>query len=156
MITLKKYSPVYRDALMSFHLSKEDGQYTALPKDILDETLENPNKTSVIILKNLNPVGFFVLHQGNEISDFISPNETLLIRALSIDNQHHRQGIGFKTMMLVNQFVEENFSGIRQLALAVNMKNHKAIGMYIKAGYTEDHRRMGLKGEQLVLTKKIN
>ncbi len=156
MIELKKYAPIYRDRLILFHLSEEDKQYTGLPKDILDETLENPNKTGVIILKDHNPVGFFVLHQGKEISDFITPNETMLIRALSIDSQHHRQGIGFKTMMLVNQFVEENFPGIRRLALAVNMKNQKAIDMYLKAGYTEDHRRMGLKGEQFVLTKKIN
>lgn len=155
MIKLKEYKPMYKSALMNFHLDEADKKYTALPSTILKSTLENPNKTAVVILKNDVPAGFFVLHQGEEIREYIDPENTLLIRALSIDSAYHRQGIGLQSMSLLSEFVRTSFPNIRKLALAVNMKNEKAQGLYLKAGYKEDHRRMGLKGEQMVMVKEI-
>ncbi len=155
MIKLKKYNDTYNSALMAFHLNNEDGKYTALPSDALDLALKNPDRTAIVILKDETPTGFFVLHQGQEIREYITPKNTLLIRALSINTKYHRQGIGFQAMTQLDQFVQIHFPSIKRLALAVNMKNEKAIRLYLKAGYTEDHRRMGLKGEQMVMIKEI-
>jgi RimJ/RimL family protein N-acetyltransferase len=155
MIKLKKYNHIYRSALMSFHLNDEDVKHTALPSKVLDLTLENPSKTAVVILKDEQPTGFFVLHSGQEISEYIDPENTLLIRALSIDSKYHRQGIGFNAMTLMDQFVKAHFQSVKKLALAVNLKNEKARNLYLKAGYSEDHRRMGPKGEQRVMVKEI-
>ncbi len=156
MIKLIKYHEKYRDALMAFHLSNEDSKYTALPNAVLDETLSNEHKTAVVILKDDSVAGFFVLHAGSEIQEYIDPANTLLVRALSIDSKYHRQGIGFTAMHMLSQFVLEHFKGKKTLALAVNLKNEKAQRLYFKAGYTEDHRRMGLKGEQMVLVKSVS
>ena len=50
MITIKKYEEKYKSDLYRFYLDSEDGKYTALPKQTLEMTLMNPNKTAIVIL----------------------------------------------------------------------------------------------------------
>lgn len=156
MITLEKMKEEHYETLKNFYLNSENIKYTILPKEILDITKKNPNKTGVVILKDKLPVGFFVLHVGHEIDEFIDSNQRVLLRSYSIDEKYHRQGIATKSMLLLDDFIHEHLEGIRQIVLAVNMKNKKAIGLYQKTGFNESHRRMGKKGEQMVMIRAIN
>lgn len=155
MIKLKEYKSKYKDALMLFHLNNEDGKYTILPIKALESTFSNPNKTAVVVMKESIPVGFFILHIGGKISEFINSKNTILIRSLSIDDKYHRQGIATEAMLQVDDFIRDKYSHINRIALAVNMKNPKAIDLYFKAGYKEDHKQLGIKGEQMILIKNL-
>ncbi|MFE4710781.1 nucleotidyltransferase family protein [Paenibacillus sp. NPDC056722] len=152
-ISLALYQDQYKEALFRFYLPEEQEQFTGMPADTLEEALADENRMAVVILEGERPVGFFILHGGDGISDFYpNPFGALLLRAFLIDYAHQGKGYAKTALLLLPQFVRMHFPTVREVVLAVNERNLPAERLYSQAGFV-DHgmRRTGERGLQKIL-----
>lgn len=156
MVKIVSYDETYREALMAVELEDDDRQFTGLPHEILDLSINDENRHPVVMLYGKRAVGLFILHKGNEIRQFYDDDHAILLRALSLDKKYHRRGIAYESMKLLNDYVKRHFQDIDKIVLAVNNKNIKAMNLYIKCNF-EDRgiTRQGAYGEQKILIKSI-
>ncbi|GGH87237.1 RimJ/RimL family protein N-acetyltransferase [Pullulanibacillus pueri] len=154
-VSLEGYQPKYREVLESFVLSEEQTQFTALPIEKLQESMDEAQK--VVILADQRPVGFFVLQEGEEVLNYTKNAKALLLRAFSINFSEQRKGYAKMAMQVLPEFVSKHFSRADEVVLAVNEKNNAAQQLYKKAGFLDQgKRRMGRNGRQLVLHLPIS
>jgi RimJ/RimL family protein N-acetyltransferase len=117
----------------------------------------DPSRYPIVILVEGDPVGFFVLHEGEGISTFTDNPNAILVRAFSINHKHQGKGYAKMAMLGLPNFVKKNFTTIEEIVLAVNAKNIAARGMYLKAGYIDKGiRREGSIGMQYLLHNDLN
>ena len=63
-ITVQVYEEKYRQSLYDFKLSERQQIYSSLPKDVLDDAINDEDRIPNIALNDEGEVvGFFVLHQ---------------------------------------------------------------------------------------------
>lgn len=65
-IRLALYHEQYDQDLDDFALRGDQLQFTAMPADVIDEAIQNPDKDPMVILHEEKPVGFFILHKNSE------------------------------------------------------------------------------------------
>ena len=88
-ITIQLFEEQYRDALYHFKLSERQRIYSSLPKEVLDDALEDKNREANIVLNDQNEViGFFVLHQHYQHEGYDTPKEVIYVRSLSINEAY--------------------------------------------------------------------
>lgn len=158
MIELKKYQERFFDALISYQLDEIQSNFTRDFNYCINERqdLKDPQKTVVTILFDKYPVGFFVLDVGKDKYRYTDNPASVLIRSLSVNPEYQGRGIGKEAMKLVTKFVADNFKGIEEIVLAVNLKNENAYWVYRKADFKDDGKVVeGRFGPQHVLTKKL-
>lgn len=152
MIQLVFFEEKHKAQLFDFQLPPDQHQFTGLPREVLDLSIEDTNRYPIVIVNGEEAVGFFVLHQGIDISPFSTNPQAILLRALSINILHQGKGYGKKAMKLVPQFVKRNFPQVNEIVLAVNEKNLGAKKMYDSAGFIDQgEKRMGKIGSQYLL-----
>ncbi|WP_134684953.1 GNAT family N-acetyltransferase [Brevibacillus migulae] len=151
-VTLCFYRPEHSAGLSAFYLPEEQKQFTALPAEVLSESLRDSNRHPVVITAGEKPVGFFVLHHGKEIGPFTSNERALLLRAFSIDHVHQGMGYAKAAMLLLPAFTAKHFPDLTEIVLAVNARNLAAKRLYEKTGFQDKGiTRMGKNGLQHVL-----
>ena len=105
-ITIQLFEEQYRDALYHFKLSERQRIYSSLPKEVLDDALEDKNREANIVLNDQNEViGFFVLHQHYQHEGYDTPKEVIYVRSLSINEAYQGHGYGTKMMMTLPEYV---------------------------------------------------
>lgn len=110
----------------------------------------------ITILLDNQPIGLFVLDYGNDKFEMTANENALLLRSLSINPLYQGKGYGKVAMLLIDNFVKENFLTINELVLAVNFKNKAAYDLYVKVGYIDDGlQREWHNGMQHLLKKKL-
>ena len=152
-VELKHYSSEYLDVLNSFELPEEQGQFTALPRKIL-EVKEGLHR--IVILSENEPVGFFLLHSTERVKEYSDNPKAMLLTALSVN--HAKQGNGYakQAMLLLSDFVKSEFPYCDEIILVVNHKNVPAQRLYVKVGFNDTgKRKMGPIGEQLVMSLSL-
>jgi len=155
-ITLSFYQEKYRQALMDFYLPAEKERYTYLPKEVLDLSIDDKDKHPVVVLLNDIPVGFFGLHLGEEVLDYIKNPKAILLRYFSINHPHSGKGYAKETLRLLPDFVKSNFPEVDEIVLAVNQKNFTAQRLYDKSNFKDTGiRRVSPKGPQFILSYKL-
>ncbi|WP_418040978.1 hypothetical protein [Paenibacillus xylanilyticus] len=92
VIRLTEYHEKYDEALANFSLTGEQFSFTALPAEVIEEAISNPDKVPIVILKEETPVGFFILHKKSEYAEGKKYSNAILIRALSITLEHQGRG----------------------------------------------------------------
>lgn len=151
-IRLVSYEKQYYQALTHFMLKKEQMDFTAMPAEVIEEAVTNPDKDPVVILCGAVPVGFFVLHKGSE---YVEPAESdckILIRALSISMEHQGKGYALEAMKRLPAWVRKFHPEMNEIILAVNEANQAARQLYLKSGFLDlGVRRMGRHGMQYIL-----
>ncbi|BAB07523.1 GNAT family N-acetyltransferase [Halalkalibacterium halodurans] len=152
MITLSFVEQQHLSVLCNFSLPPEQLPFTSLPVDALRACEEDPTRTPIVILADQEPVGFFVLHEGEATKAYIEEEGLLLIRSLAIDEKQQGKGYGKKAMLLLPAFVTVHWPNIRELFLVVNERNAAAKQLYTRVGF-EDRglRRVGPIGPQRIL-----
>ncbi|MDR0132719.1 GNAT family N-acetyltransferase [Priestia megaterium] len=135
--------------LSSFELSKEQGQFTSLPNRF-KEVAEGQYR--IVILNNMEPAGFFILHLTDRVKDYSDNPNAILLTSLSIDQVKQGKGLAKNAMLLLRKFVLNEFPNCNEIVLAVNHKNIAAQQLYTKVGFRDTgKRRFGPIGEQFIM-----
>jgi len=135
--------------LSSFELSKEQGQFTSLPNRF-KEVAEGQYR--IVILNNMEPVGFFILHLTDRVKGYSDNPNAILLTSLSIDQVKQGKGLAKNAMLLLSEFVLNEFPNCNEIVLAVNHKNIAAQQLYTKVGFRDTgNRRFGPNGEQFIM-----
>lgn len=151
-VVLTFFNEIHREALNAFELAENQKKFTAMPSVALKICEEDPGRIPVVIIASDAPVGFFVLHAGENIRDFTANPNAMVIRALSINQKEQGKGYAKEAMLQLPVFVSTHFPEINELILAVNFKNEAAKKLYEKAGFQDRGQIMnGPVGPQYVL-----
>lgn len=151
-ITLDFYKEKYLTDLVKFCLPPEQEIFTTLPKDVLHLALSDYFRYPVVVLLKDVAVGFFILHYGKDIFEFIHNPNAILLRTFSINFKFQGHGYAKSSLKLLPEFIKNNFHGIDQIILAVNEKNLIAQKLYSKCGFTDTAiRKIGPRGPQFIL-----
>ncbi|PTF42694.1 GNAT family N-acetyltransferase [Staphylococcus chromogenes] len=135
-ITIHLFEEQYRDALYQFKLSERQRIYSSLPKEVLDDALEDPNRVANVVFNEKGEIiGFFVLHQHYQHEGYDTPEEVVYIRSLSINEAYQGHGYGTKIMMNLPEYVQTVFPDFSHLYLVVDAENEAAWNVYERAGF---------------------
>lgn len=135
-ITIQLYDKQYRDALYQFELNERQRIYSSLPKEVLDDALNDDNRVANIVLNDQDEViGFFILHQHYQHEGYDTPYEVVYIRSLSINEAYQGNGYGTKIMMTLPEYVQMIFPDFNHLYLVVDAENEAAWNVYERAGF---------------------
>lgn len=135
-ITIHLFEEQYRDALYQFKLSERQRIYSSLPKEVLDDALEDPNRVANVVFNEKGEIiGFFVLHQHYQHEGYDTPEEVVYIRSLSIKEAYQGHGYGTKIMMNLPEYVQTVFPDFSHLYLVVDAENEAAWNVYERAGF---------------------
>ncbi|PTG95105.1 GNAT family N-acetyltransferase [Staphylococcus chromogenes] len=135
-ITIHLFEEQYRDALYQFKLSERQRIYSSLPKEVLDDALEDLNRVANVVFNEKEEIiGFFVLHQHYQHEGYDTPEEVVYIRSLSINEAYQGHGYGTKIMMNLPEYVQTVFPDFSHLYLVVDAENEAAWNVYERAGF---------------------
>lgn len=158
MITLSFYKSEDFEDLTTYALDEQQSQFTAMPKATLEIIKEKNtgDKFPVTIFYQDKAVGFFVLDFGADKFELTENENSTLLRSLSINPDYQGKGIGKTSMIIVSDFVKDNFPECDEIVLAVNFNNKSAYDLYLKCGFEDKGKtRQMSKGWQNLLSKKI-
>ncbi|MCM3718339.1 GNAT family N-acetyltransferase [Fictibacillus phosphorivorans] len=151
-VILTFFEEIHRDALNAFYLEKDQLRFTPLPSEALKLCDEDLSRNPVVIMAKDTPVGFFVLHAGENIRDFTENPNAMVIRALSINHKEQGKGYAKEAMLKIPAFVSTHFPAIDELILAVNFNNEPAQQLYKKIGFhSRGQVKPGPSGPQHVM-----
>ncbi|MBM7632331.1 GNAT family N-acetyltransferase [Geomicrobium sediminis] len=152
-IQLTFFKNEHLELLEKFELPEAQAQFTALPEELMNVS---EGQYRIVILANQEPVGFFLLHTTNRVSDYTPNPKAILLTALSVDYKQQGKGYAKKAMLELETFITSTFEKIDEVVLAVNHKNIPAQNLYKSVGFQDTGRRkIGKIGEQLILDLKI-
>ncbi|QVY62128.1 GNAT family N-acetyltransferase [Cytobacillus gottheilii] len=147
------YDERFKNAIENYELTEEQLCYTGHPKDCIKLSEEDSNRYSILALEEDKLVTFFVLHRNEGVKPYSNNNNSILLRAFSTGFLYQGRGYAKKSLMLLPEFVKENFNGINEIVLAVNVNNVVAQKLYQKCGYVDEGvRKIGKKGELIIMS----
>jgi RimJ/RimL family protein N-acetyltransferase len=136
-----------------YKLTDEQLRYTGHPKECIHLSKVDPDRYSILAIVEGKLVTFFVLHKNEGVKPYSNNNHSILLRAFSTDFRYQGNGYAKKALMLLPQFVRENFKEMNEIVLAVNIQNVKAQELYKKCGFIDNGvRKMGRKGELMIMS----
>src|SRR5699024_1346782 len=126
-ITIREYREEDRGSLETFQLSEKQQVYSSLPKDVLEDAVNDPDRTACVVENGEGEiVGFFVLHKYYQHEGYDTPHEVVYIRSLSINEKLQGRGYGTKVAMALPQYVQEKYTSLDHLYLVVDAENQGA------------------------------
>ncbi|MFC1256687.1 GNAT family N-acetyltransferase [Staphylococcus xylosus] len=135
-IIVQVFEEKYRQALYDFNLNERQQIYSSLPKDVLDDAINDEDRIANIALNEAGDViGFFVLHQYYQHEGYDTPNQVIYVRSLSVNEDYQGYGYGRKMMMYLPQYVQDLFPNFNHLYLVVDAENKGAWNVYERAGF---------------------
>lgn len=150
------YYDKYMDSLRDYKLPAEQYQFTSYPVEVLNQSSHDQDQFPVLILYEGQAVGFFCLHKGKRVAEITTNNNSLLLTSFSINYKFQKKGYAKQALSYLADFIKDQFSEIDEVILVVNMKNIPAQTLYKVSGFKDlGGRRMGKKGEQMVLHLEI-
>ncbi len=121
--------------------------FSALPDESLKYCREDCDRQK--LAKGI-PVGFFVLHIGENITPFTSDKKAILLQGFLVDQKHQGKGIGKKALQSLPEFAKGIFPNKDSIILAVDVMNVNAKTLYAKSGFQDTgiqkEGRSGLMG----------
>ncbi|PFR80954.1 GNAT family N-acetyltransferase [Bacillus cereus] len=150
------YNENFRNIINQYTFSEGQLCYTGLPKKLVKLSSEDSNRHSILAMKDNELVTFFVLHKNDGVKPYTNNENSILIRAFSTDFHHQGKGYAKQALKILPDFVRNNFLGINEIILAVNVKNVAAQSLYKKCGFCDNGvRRMGRKGELIIMSYNL-
>ncbi|MDV4149257.1 GNAT family N-acetyltransferase [Clostridium sp. AL.422] len=137
----------------SYTLTEGQLRYTGHPIECVELGKEDMDRYSILGIEGEEVVTFFCLHKNEGVKPYSNNRNAILLRAFSTDTYFQRKGYAKKALMLLPNFIKENFEDINEIVLAVNVKNEVAQGLYKKYGFEDEGlRKMGKKGEFIIMS----
>ncbi|WP_260858083.1 GNAT family N-acetyltransferase [Bacillus sp. FJAT-22090] len=156
MIELVIYEDKYQAALEDYPLSEGDLAFTGHPLELLERSKIHSTYKPVVILKDNQVAGFFVLDEGDDKFNYTDHQESILLRGYSIHPSFQRRGIAKGSLTLLPSYIMKHFSYIDQVVLGVNEANKAAHSLYIKTGFIDEGKRFnGKSGQQIAMCLKL-
>lgn len=147
------YNEGFKNTIEQYKLTDEQLRFTGKPIKCIELSNEDSDRYSILAMENDRLVTFFVLHQNDGVKPYSNHSNSILLRAFSTDSRYQGKGFAKKALMLLPDFVNDNFSEMNEIILAVNLKNEAAQGLYKKCGFIDEGvRRMGKKGELIIMS----
>ena len=135
-IVIKPFEEHMRTALYDFELNERQQIYSSLPKEVLDDAIEDPDRRpNVVVNEQDDIVGFFVLHKYYQHEGYDTPHNVVYIRSLSINEKYQGNGYGTTIMMNLPEYVQNVFPDFDHLYLVVDAENEAAWNLYERAGF---------------------
>lgn len=129
MITLRFYQKSDNSDL-NYLLNDEQAEFTALPNYWFDDNRQTAYK--IVICFNHQPIGFFVLDDGDDKFDYTDDKSALLLRSMSINPNFQGKGYGELALLNLNKFIDAQQISSNKIVLGVNHKNIAAQKLYKK------------------------
>lgn len=131
-------------------------EFTSHPQKALLACETDNGRSPIVILEKGVPAGFFVLYQGEELTNYTDNPNAILLRAYSVALSFQGKGIARRSLELLPGFVLKHFPQVDEIVLAVNLRNAAAQRVYLRAGFEDSGRKlMGRQGEQFVYQLKV-
>nr|WP_263315053.1 GNAT family N-acetyltransferase [Mammaliicoccus sp. Marseille-Q6498] len=135
-IVIKPFEESMRSALNDFQLNERQQIYSSLPKDVLDEAIQdNDRRPNVVVNEKDEIIGFFVLHKYYQHEGYDTPENVVYVRSLSINEKYQGNGYGTTIMMNLPEYVQYVFPDFDHLFLVVDAENEAAWNLYERAGF---------------------
>jgi len=151
-IALDFYKNEYDGYLSAFYLPDDQLPFSSLPMAAVKRCEGEPERHPIVILADNIPVGFFILHHGENIRQYTDNPHAILIRSLSVDHKYQGKGYAKKGMLKCPEFVRKHFPFADEIILVVNHRNNTALHLYKKVGFLDKGiRRVGPIGPQTVM-----
>ncbi|MEH6941051.1 GNAT family N-acetyltransferase [Bacillus sp. JJ722] len=141
-VVLAFYEEKYKEMICNYQLDETQKTFTTLPCEALIACENDASSFPIVILKDDQPVGFFVLQVGETISHLTEVDDMMLIRSVSINPSYQGFGYAQDAMKILPEFVKGYYPNIMELFLIVNFKNTRAEHVYIKTGYVDRGNRI--------------
>ncbi|MBT2647678.1 GNAT family N-acetyltransferase [Bacillus sp. ISL-34] len=155
-ITLTPYLPEHLHQLSQFYLPDTQTPFSALPEESLKYCREDCDRHPIVILAEGIPVGFFVLHIGENITPFTSDEKAILLRGFLVDQKHQGKGIAKKALQILPGYAKGIFPNKDSIILAVNVMNVIAKTLYSKSGYQDTGiRKVGRSGLMEIMEYRL-
>ncbi|ALP35808.1 N-acetyltransferase [Paenibacillus sp. 28ISP30-2] len=156
-VELVPYHCEHDAILHTFYLPEDQQQFTGMPDKMLVLAKQDPHRHPVVITATGRPVGFFILYDGDELTDYTNTSAALLLRAFSIHYADQGQGYAKNGLLQLPQYISRHFPNILEVVLGVNARNLPAYNLYLKCGFKdEDDTRMGSHGLQHILKMSLS
>ncbi|MCW8331026.1 GNAT family N-acetyltransferase [Photobacterium sp. SDRW27] len=156
MLTIRKMQEVDRHALCELAVAGSQSDFV-LP---ISETLQNQQSSEdfhVICLEdaglNSQIIGFFILDHAFATYPEFSKLGELGLRSYFIDSRFQGAGYGGQSCRLLKQYVVEHYPSVTNLVLTVNLRNTRAIALYLACGFLDSQKLYlgGPAGPQQIL-----
>lgn len=135
-LIIQTFEPKYEAAVAAFELSERQQIYSSLPKDVLQDALDDPTRTAnIAVNEDGDVVAFFVLHEHYQHEGYDTPHHVVYIRSLSVNERFQGQGYGTKVMMHLPLYVQDLYPAFNHLYLVVDAENEAAWNVYERAGF---------------------
>ncbi|MFJ7367391.1 GNAT family N-acetyltransferase [Peribacillus frigoritolerans] len=156
-ITLTPYLPEHHHQLSRFYLPDTQTSFSALPDESLKYCREDCDRHPIVILAKGIPVGFFVLHIGENITPFTSDKKAILLRGFLVDQKHQGKGIAKKALQRLPEFAKGIFPNKDSIILAVDVMNVNAKMLYAKSGFQDTGiQKEGRSGFMEIMEYRLN
>lgn len=153
---LTEYQDTFDKLINHYFLTEDMTYYTSLPKECVKKSKITSTFHSILAISNDELVTFLVLDEGDDKLNYTKNTNALLLRSFSTDSRQTKKGFAKKTLLLLPDFVKQNFPHVNEIVLAVNEKNTIAEKLYLQTGFIDSHLRiMGPKGKQKVLKQVV-
>ncbi|WP_342603772.1 GNAT family N-acetyltransferase [Peribacillus sp. FSL E2-0159] len=155
--TLTPYLPEHLHGLSQFYLPDTQTPFSALPEESLKYCREDCERHPIVILAEGIPVGFFVLHIGENITLFTNDKKAILLRGFLVDQKHQGKGIAKKALQILPEFAKGIFPNKDSIILAVDVMNVIAKTLYAKLGYQDTGiRKEGRSGLMEIMEYRLD
>ncbi|OPB84724.1 GNAT family N-acetyltransferase [Elizabethkingia ursingii] len=158
MTEIVPYNNEHYEALTSYVLDETQSQFSLVPREILDnpEIMENKRRFQYTILHENNVAGFFSLDFSSDLQNYSDNANAVLLRALSMNPKFQGKGIAKSAMIMLPDFVKQQFPEAEKIVFGVNATNENAYKLYLKTGYLDSGEIYeGKRGPQYIMVKEL-
>lgn len=155
-VTLKFYDDFYYGELRKYVLTEEDEYFTSMPLDALKSCENNDERNMVLMIQRRLVAGVFILESGEVVEKYTDNPYALVMFSYSVDSTRQGRGVATSSLLKLDAFVDENYEGVDEVVLGVNVRNEAAQHVYEKGGFTDTGRSfIGPVGRQMIMSKAI-
>lgn len=153
VIELRPVDATIRNQVLTLRPLPEQTAFSGVAAHTLPRAERHAHHHPMAILRDGEPVGFFILDTGPDVRQYVSGPGIVGVRAFFVDRRHQGQGIGTEALTALPAYLRRHHPAAAAVALTVNTKNPCAIHVYRKAGFrdTGDLYHGGGLGPQIVL-----
>ncbi|MBM6613634.1 GNAT family N-acetyltransferase [Desemzia sp. RIT804] len=154
-ITLRE--AVIEDAPKLENYAIDSNPYITKPMDALTESMHETEKHPILILKEDELIGFFILQLGVGVSEYTDNPKAILFKAHSIDLNYQGEGYAKKSLELLSDYVRYHYPFINEIVLSVSIDNISSQMLYVRSGFSSNQKRINIgESVEFVLSKNLD
>lgn len=135
----------------------DSNPYIIKPMDALTESMHETEKHPILILKDEELIGFFILQLGVGVSKFSDNPKAILFKAHSIDLNYQGKGYAKKSLELLPDYVLYHYPMVNEIVLSVSIDNISSQMLYLRCGFSNTNKRISIGNSvEFILVKNLD